>query len=155
MKKVYWFSVLIFLFTNVFASEHPVKEVPKNVSFRFYYQHPGASGVTWFKNENTYVAKYKENDKELSVYYTIGADCVEIDREIEIKDLPVQFHPKLQYALGDKYSVQQIISVDDFTGTPYYLVKATSKKSKENIYFMLEGKNEIILYDVKQGVVVW
>lgn len=153
MKRL--FTIILITISSFILLAQKETNVPKNIKFKFFYEHPGAKNVLWSKVNKVYTVKYKENDKELTVFYEQNGDCVEIDRELYETELPQNFKAKLVEKLGTDYTLMQLVSVDDFGGSPYYLAKAQHKTKKTSIYFMLEGKNEILLYDIRQGVVVW
>lgn len=150
MKSLIW---IIVLSLHTVATAHSMvteAQIPANVSARFHYQFPAAKEARWEKSAQYYKASYEESGKNVVIYYTESGDCVEIDREVTTAELPDNIITQLNTA----YVFEKIIAIDDFSGTPYYLVEV-SKGDKQYTYEFESASQDLILYDIKQGVVVW
>src|SRR6478735_4990892 len=68
---------------------------------------------------------------------------------------PKGYKDMITYHLDGDLQFENIIAIDDFSGSPYYVIDVIKNNKKYTYELSLAEGEDVILCDLRQGTVVW
>ncbi|ABG60148.1 hypothetical protein [Cytophaga hutchinsonii] len=128
MKQIGVFIICAALSYQMYAQSDTIKDpgVPKQVETSFEKNHPNAKQVNWIKEDQTYIASYKEHNVNQWTSYDNLGKLLENKWKIPVTELPfsAQNHARKNNTEG----VQEYYKITNFKGVVSYEIATPSKE---------------------------
>ncbi len=118
------------------------KELPKEVANQFKIKNPKAKSITWEKEDEAFVALFKENRNDVKSYFTTSGKWIKTMYSVDKEDLPTNVfnHVKKNYPnytdLNEIYFVKQNNERDHY----FVDVLVPSEKLIASVKFNVTGR---------------
>ena len=147
MKPAVVLLVFCLFAAGASAQETEIKkaDVPKPVLEAFEKAHPSVKDVKYEKEMRDgkpfYFFEYKEGGKEMEFIYTADGTLVEMEQEIDIKDLPANIADmvKKEHPTAEIFEVEKVMKADgSLLGYEVDIKEGDAKKL--SLYYDTAGK---------------
>lgn len=124
MNAIPKMAAYIALLTALFFAEKTVaiaqQDPPSKVENAFKEQFPSIQDVRWAKNDNNYIAEFKDHNIPVKVLFDSSGNFVESEKEIEVSALPEK--------------VVQYITTQDETAKIYKAYRIEKNGQRKELY---------------------
>lgn len=125
-----------------FAQAIKTKEVPKEVVNQFKVKNPKAKSITWEKEDENFVALFKDNKNDAKSYFSASGDWMKTMITVDKEDIPTNIFNYAKKTYPTYTDLEEMYFVKQKNEKDYYLVDivVSSEKIIVNVKFNVTGR---------------
>jgi hypothetical protein len=129
--------VLLLVSLTAFAKETNVPQVVKDTFTKLY---PKVTDAKWEEDEkNIFEAEFKENGKEITLFFNNQGTLIETETTIQISVLPANIEKVVNKKFAG-YIIAEAAKIVDQNGKVAYEIDITKGQLKKEVLFDKDGK---------------